>query len=381
MKRSSAVAFLIPLLVAAGLTLAAGTPPVWAQEAAPYTLHVYTNLIQIPTLVLGEDLHAIPSLKREQFAISLDKGPIFHPTQMRIEGDDPISLAVLLDARGDQEDILKVFGKALSGLAPNYLHPTDHVSIYAIGCTLVQTADQVPADAAALKEGVVSALASRELHGAQRRGACGSSIGLWDAVVRIAGTLSDRPGRRVLLVVSKGTDGKSTSGFAETVNFAESRSVTVFGLRYWEYLHVDPVRFTGNSLTVHTAAAPVGTVTGSSGTDPDLFDQICESTGGLALNLWNPELISRWTPAVAPALQNMVTLLRGRYILEFPRPDQSKPGLHNIIVSVPRTHDLVLTTGVTYSTPNPALLSDPTTVPSNPSPAEFGPRHPLDPKH
>jgi hypothetical protein len=40
-----------------------------------------------------------------------------------------------------------------------------------------------------------------------------------------------------------------------------------------------------------------------------------------------------------------------------------------------------LTTGVTYSTPDPALLSDPTTVPSNPSPAEFGPRYPLDPKH
>ena len=362
------------LLVTAGLALAAGTPAVCAQNAVP-TLHVYTNLVQVPTLVLSEDLKSIPSVKREQFVISLDRGPAFHPTQMRMEGDDPVSLAILLDARGDQDDILKVFGKALSKLVPKYLHPTDHVSIYAIDCVLAQTADQVPAEAAALKAGVASALASPGLHGPQQRGACYTSIRLRDAIVRVAGTLGNRPGRRVFLVVSNGTDASSTSGFAETVNFAESRSVAIFGLRYWEDWDHNPVKFTGTSLSVR-----VGPITGSSGGDNDLFDQMCKSTGGLAFNLWNPELVHRWTPDVATPLQNLVHMLRGRYILEFPRPDESKTGMHTIDISVPHTHHFVSATGVTYTNLDPALLSDPTTIRSSPSPAAFGGRRPLEPK-
>jgi hypothetical protein len=376
MKRSGAVASLVPLLVTAGLALATGTPSACAQTADPYTLHVYPGAVQIPALVVDEDRKSIPSVQLQQFAISLDHGPTFRPTTMRIEGDDPISLAVLLDARGDQDDILKEFGKAVSSLVPKYLHPADLVSIYAIDCAFAETADQVPADAAALKAGVASALAFPGLHGTQQHGTCGSSIRLWDAIVNVAETLGNRPGRRILLVVSRGTDAKSENGFAETVHAAESRSVTIFGLRYWEYVDTTPIKFSGNTLTVHNA--PVGTVTGSSGGDPDLFDQMCESTGGLAFNLWNPELLNRLTPDVAPQLAKMVTLLRGRYILEFPRPNGYAPGRHNVVVSVPRTHHLVLTTGVTYQNLDPALLTDPTTVPSDPSPAEFGPRRPLD---
>jgi hypothetical protein len=380
MKRSGAVALIVPLLVIAGLALAAGTMVVCAQDAAPYTLHAYANLVQVPALVLGENLKSIPSVKREQFAISLDHGPDFQPTQMRMEGDDPISLAVLLDARGDQDDILSVFGQALAGLVGKYLHPADHVSIYAIDCALNETADQVPADAAALKAGVAAALASAGLHGAQQRGACGSSIRLWDAVAKVAGTLGKHPGRRVLLVVSKGTDGQSTSGFAETVHAAESRSVAIFGLRYMEYVDNTPIKFSGNTLTYHPGqvSTVTSTVTVSSGGDPDFFDQMCEGTGGLVLNLWNPGLINPPAAEVTPRLEKMVTLLRGRYILEFPRPDAFAPGRHSIAVSVPQTHNLVLTTGVPFLSADPALLSDPTTVRSDPSPAELGPRHPLE---
>lgn len=373
MKRSRAIALLLPLLITAP------APTASAQDAAP-TLHVYTSVIQVSTLVLSEDLKSIPAVKREQFAISLDHGPIFAPTHMRLQGDDPISLAILLDARGDQDDILKAFAKALSGLVPKYLHSADRVSIYAIDCALTQTADQVPADAAALKSAVASALALPGLHGTQPRGACGTTIRLWDAIAEITGTLAARPGPRVLLVVSKGADGKSAAGFAETTNLAESRSVTVFGLRYWPLVESSSIEITGGSLRAHVNSSADPTVTGSSGTDPDLFAQMCASSGGLALNLWNPELINRWTPDVTPTLERFITLLRGRYILEFPRPDKSTAGLHNIDVSVPHTHDFVAATGVTYASPSPALLADPTTIPSNPSPAEYGNRHPLQPK-
>jgi hypothetical protein len=374
------MASIVPLLIVAGVALAAGGPVLCAQDAAPYTLHVYADHIQVPALVLDEDLKPAASVTREQFAIRLDHGRAFQPTQMRVEGDDPISLAVLLDASGDQDGILKAFGQAISGLVPQPLHPADRVSIYALDCTLKESADQVPADAAALEAGVAAALASPGLHGAQQHGACGSSIHLWDAIAKVVGTLGERPGRRVLLVVSKGMDGKSTHGFAETVHAAESKSVAIFGLRYLEYPDNTPIKFSGNTLTVHYGPVAVNTLTLPNGGDPNFFDQMCQSTGGLAFNLWNPASLNRVAPDVAPSLDNMVALLRSRYILEFPRPDAYAPGQHYVAVTVPRTRNLVLTTGVSYISSDPAHLAGPTTVRSDPSPAEFGPRHPLETK-
>src|SRR6185437_15102769 len=75
-----------------GRAQAEGTPP-----AQAYTLHAYANLIQVPTLVLGADRHPLPPFSREQFTLRLDSGPPFHPAQIHREGDDPISLAIVID--------------------------------------------------------------------------------------------------------------------------------------------------------------------------------------------------------------------------------------------------------------------------------------------
>src|SRR5580698_1951598 len=119
MRRRSAFA----IALAAAATLAPVFAPLWAplwaqqQDDPPpppnlYTLHVYTNLMQFPTIVLGPDLNPMKPVPREKFNVTIDGGPIFHPTKMRIEGDDPISLAVLLDAGGDQSSVLHAFAEA-----------------------------------------------------------------------------------------------------------------------------------------------------------------------------------------------------------------------------------------------------------------------------
>src|ERR1700744_5922254 len=118
------------------LTTAAvsATLPPWvcaqAQDDPPppanlYTLHVYTNLMQFPTVVLGPDLKPLPPVPRDKFNITIDGGPIFHPTKMRIEGDDPISLAVLLDAGGDQKGVLRAFAQSFPQVIPGLLHSQD----------------------------------------------------------------------------------------------------------------------------------------------------------------------------------------------------------------------------------------------------------------
>jgi hypothetical protein len=73
--------------------------------------------------------------------------------------------------------------------------------------------------------------------------------------------------------------------------------------------------------------------------------------------------------------------LRDRYIVEFPRPDDTVPGLHNIQISIARTRYLAHATGVSVSLPDPGEKNDPNTVPVSKSPATFGKRRPLQPTH
>src|ERR1700761_5389946 len=70
---------------------------VTAQNSGSFTLHAYTNLVQIPTLVLGKDLTQLPRIDEGRFFVSLDGGRKLRVTHARLEGDDPIALTILLD--------------------------------------------------------------------------------------------------------------------------------------------------------------------------------------------------------------------------------------------------------------------------------------------
>src|ERR1700754_666510 len=118
------------------------------------TLHVYTNLVQIPTLVLGHGLEQIDPIAENRFSVSVDSGPWFRATHVRREGDDPISLAVLLDMRFGSGDFIPKLRDTIADLAPSLLHERDHVSIYVLGCDLMRSLNDVPVDAGQLRNGV-----------------------------------------------------------------------------------------------------------------------------------------------------------------------------------------------------------------------------------
>ena len=102
-------------------------------------LHVYANLIQIPVVVLSPFRTPLAPIAPSRFSISLDSGPQFRATHVRPEGDDPISLSILLDARGSQDDLLPKIDAAIADLAPLSLQARGHVSIYALDCSLIET--------------------------------------------------------------------------------------------------------------------------------------------------------------------------------------------------------------------------------------------------
>ena len=89
-----------------------------AQNEAVTTLHAYANLVQIPVLVLSTSRQPLVPIAANRFGISIDDGPLFRATHVRLEGDDPISLSILLDVHGTDRDLLKKIDDAIAGLTP-----------------------------------------------------------------------------------------------------------------------------------------------------------------------------------------------------------------------------------------------------------------------
>jgi VWFA-related protein len=360
--RAFAAGFVATLLalVVSGAPLVAQESPA-PQPENPYTLHVYANRIQLPTIVIDASGQQVRSLRRDNFDITLDGGTVFHPSAARVAGDDPITLALLLDVSGMGKDIYKHLPELFGALAPDFLHPKDHISVFAVDCHIVRTLDDVPADPAVLKLGIGKAFTAPGLHGKLNAPACGDSIHLWDAIATVANNLSSKPGRRVMLVVSPGREFSSKYSFEQVAAYTAASGIAVFGMRDREELKHGSSTPAGQTGVIDTTIHASVSLT-------DLFEKMCRENGGVVLNVAHTRL--------AQHLQEFINLLRARYIIEYPRPDEPKPGKHTILISVHGSSDIVLPTGASTPLPDPAIASDPTTVPSAPSPATFGKKQP-----
>ena len=340
----SVLRFSLALLTAStAIQLLAQAPP--PPEESPYTLHVYTRRLEIPTLVLPSPSHPLPPIDAQSFTISLDSGPHFHPSHIRLEGNDAITLAILLDVSGEQPDLLAAFRRSMPLWVARSLRPQDHVSIYAIDCSLLQTDNYQAPDPTVLGDDFNVAITSPLSHGKKTHGACGNSIHLWDSMNAVMQQLAQLPGRRVLLVVSNGYDGKSVLKWSTLRSDAIGSNVTVFAL---------------------TSQAPAPTQSMQS------LNSLTQRSGGLYLR------------STADALPNVlayfIDMLRGRYILDFPMPANFTSGTHLIDVTLNQSDALIRPSGIALPEIDPAIANDPTTIPSNNSNAPvMGNHRPADP--
>lgn len=311
-----------------------------AQDEKVPTLHAYTNLVQVPALVLDQDRKPIPKIAEGRFFVSLDGGPKFRVTHVRPEGEDPITLAILLDVSQSFPSLMRGMDDAVGGPAPGSLHAKDHVSVYSLDCKLIRTAADVPADAATLKGAVNRALEEWRVHGQDRhRRECKTPWNLWDAMAYVAHGLVGQPGRRVMLVVSDGQDQGSRTSLNALREYAQGNGVAIFGL-------MQPGDVAGLFRT-----GPLGQVNG--------FNALCELSGGMVLTATQKE--------VAERLKWFTTLLRERYIVEFPHPVSTEGGEHDMNITVDKLDAFIRPAGIAVPADDPAILKDPTTIPSDPS--------------
>jgi hypothetical protein len=376
-RSQSKVLLLLGIAAALSPLLRAQAPPgpdAGEPEGPIHTLRVFMDLIQVPVLVLDSELDRMKPIDPSKFLVSLDSGPNFHPRRVRQQGDDPISLAILLDANGEP-DVMPKIATAVSALAPGSLHANDHVSIYGLDCTLTRTLRDAPADPAILQSAIESSIAKwTERHKLkQPTPPCQRRVNLWDAMSLAVKDLSEYPGRRVLLVVTDGEDHGSVARADEVRSLAQFYGVAVFG-------YSAPDRSAGISRFGSSSAntprssrsgviAPSVIVDGKLPVSP--FDSICQSSGGMIMTVQDS--------SVAKQLAKFTTILRERYILEFTRPRNETPGQHGIQVTVSgRPSAFIRPAAVTILQPDAAAAAnDPNVIPRDASDApEMGKQRP-----
>lgn len=292
-----------------GTLLSAQNTPA-TSDAIP-TLHVYTNLVQIPVLVLTPTREKLLApIAPNRFSISFDGGPSFQPTYARLEGDDPIDLSIVLDIRSLQIDLIERIDQTIADLAPSFLHPGDHVSIYAIDCSSMDFVQDVPVESGLLKRAVDSALSIWTARTRGKKAACNPETPLWDLLAYATAKLSAHSGRRVVLAVTNGQDKKSKRSLADLTDMAKTAGISIFGL--------DPT-WPRSSM--------------SRTPDEGQLELACEQTGGMMLDLSDS--------SAARTMRQFIQMVRERYILEFPRPPTAHPGQVKMSVKIDKLNAFI----------------------------------------
>jgi hypothetical protein len=337
-----------------GRALIAQNAPQVVDNGVP-TLHVYTNLVQVPTLVLTTTNDVISKpIAESRFSVSIDSGRWFRATHVRQEGDDPISLSILLDVGGDAADLMPKMEDALGTLALLSLHPRDRVSVYALDCSLLRSLNDAPADSVLLKKGVAAVLQPSMLRKSKKpEKSCEFRGHLWDGLARVAVSLSELPGRRVILVVTNGHDTGSKHSWNEVREFAQGKGLAIFALS------MAPTSSMGTELSYRGRGGYLPSGGGPSTVENSLIS-VCELSGGIVMRLSDSAVLSK-------SLGRFVTMLRERYIVEFPRPSNSTPGEHGMEVKIDKGVYLIRPSGVSMPVPDPVLMADPSTIQTGPS--------------
>ncbi len=313
----------------------------------PYTLHVYPELIQLPSMVLGPLLQGYKGLTPKDFDLTLDSGPVFHPLRTRLEGDDPLSVTILVDDEGGLgTELLRNLIADAPQISPDLFHSRDHVLVAMVDCRAVHSLRLASTSISGMLDGLKTVLdASSPTSDGGATPACKGHVRLWDVVGALAGRMHDTPGRRVLLVIADGKDAGSQNTWEIVRQYANYYAITILGIQP-HGLDDESVAHGGLNY-INDRENP--------------FGLICSGTGGLVLKA---NVATVWTQ-----FQRAISLLRERYILDFKRPANGSEGLHQIDLSVTDKRAIVRISGVGVPLEDAKLLGDPSTVPTDRSQA------------
>ncbi len=329
--------------------------PLAGQSPPAVTFYMHEVLAQTTVLVVDSHDHTHPGLTAKDFRLSIDAGHPIPPKHVRVEGDEPIDLSILIDLSEWTTALEPTLDDSVARILPMYLPPASHVSVYFLDCQLTRTLDDATPDGPSLKSAVARGVAARSVQHAipalpdgSPSGQCVQPVGLFDSLAFVAESSSKRRGHRVVLALSNGIDRSSELKWNEVRGIANSYSVAIFGLpeqisdehhppadswlrgQAWQSEGYGEAGIFSLPFYSHAGHAK----------PEDAFSFLCSLTGGVRFS----NGLSRMS--ASSFLPYFLAMIRGRYIVDFrPSSDLSK-GAHQIKVKIAYSGDLALATGL-----------------------------------
>jgi Ca-activated chloride channel homolog len=209
------------------------SPLLLAQDPAP--IRVSVNLVNVPFSVRDTRGQWVTTLSQEDFEVFED-GVAQKIAFFSRATDSALSLAVVADVSGSQEDYLKEHRRDLRDFLKTVLRPRDQAMLAAFGNS-IRLVSPFDKEAERLDDALKDFHKAKSASGYPKLGAPENRSGgsaFYDALVACADELGTREGRRAMIVFSDGEDNASAHHLLDAIETAQQKGVTVFCLRYTE---------------------------------------------------------------------------------------------------------------------------------------------------
>ena len=183
-----------------------GTPePAGEEVGDEEVVRVDSNLVIIPASVVDGRGRAVTDLKVEDFELRVD-GEV-KPVSDLSRSETPVNVALLFDNSASLSAAREFEKQAAVRFFRAVVRPIDRAAVYSISTTPT------------LSQGLTNEV-SRLVRTIERFGKPEGATALFDTVVQAAEYLRPVPGRKVLVIVSDGTDTVSDATFEDAINRA-----------------------------------------------------------------------------------------------------------------------------------------------------------------
>lgn len=209
------------------------TPLVLAQEPEP--IRVEVNLVNLPFSAQDEEGLWVTDLKADELEV-LEDGIPQKLSFFSRASDSALSIGVVADASGSQDEFLKEHRRDLRSFLQTVLRPTDSALLVCFG-NYIRMVSGPEKEAKRLDEALQAYQRGKKLDqfpslGAPERRSGGTAF--YDAIILTARELRRLEGRRAILLFSDGEDNASAMNLMDAVEEVQALGVTVFSMRYTE---------------------------------------------------------------------------------------------------------------------------------------------------
>lgn len=272
-----------------------------------------TRLVQVPVTVTDSQEKNVDGLTAANFSVLEDGRPREFKLDTFGPGASPISLVIAVQTSGISMPAMVKIRRIGGMIQPLVVGRRGEAAVMGFDSD-VQWLQGFTSDAETVQKVI------RNLHtGAEMRSR------MLDAVVESAGHLKDRPGRKVLFVISESKDRGSTAHLENAVEAVEREGIEVFAAPYsaqassWIAKPEDlPPPSGGDYLAVFAELFRMGKTNHA--------HALADATGGAVY----PFLRER---AVEKAVERLGAEVHSQYILSF-APSAGRPGMHRIEVGL-----------------------------------------------